>query len=229
MGDAARLKVQPLNRGLAPGGDQKMRAGQHKPVGQHRLDPFGHAAQADHALTFDDLDPFGAQGGQNHRRAIRIIAAKRAGGLDHRHAAAQPLMRLRHFHPDGATTQNQQMVRAVSQGKDRLIGQIGQILDARNRRDRGMRAGGNHEPPRADQGLARLHLTRGGEARPIAQDGDAQPFEPLLAVMWGDAGDDARDVVFHGGKVDCGLYRRNAEGRAAAHGLRRLARREKRF
>jgi hypothetical protein len=34
VGDAARLKVQPLNRGLAPGGDQKMRAGQHKPVGQ---------------------------------------------------------------------------------------------------------------------------------------------------------------------------------------------------
>ena len=92
-----------------------------------------------------------------------------------------------------------------------------------------MRAGGNHEPPRPDQGLARLQLTRAGEARPVAQDGDAQPFEALLAVMRGDAGDDARDMVFHGGKVDCGLHGRNAKGRTAAHGLRGLARRQKRL
>ena len=92
-----------------------------------------------------------------------------------------------------------------------------------------MRPGGNHEPPCADQGLARLHLTRVGEARVVAQDGDAQPFEPLLAVMRGDAGDDACDMVFYGGKVDCGLHGRNAKGRTAAHGLRRLARRQQRL
>ena len=81
------------------------------------------------------------------------------------------------------------MPRPFQQAKDRLVGQIGHRVDPGNRRDKGARAGRDHEPPRPDQLPTGLDLARGCKAGEGADHGAAKALEPLLAVNRGDLRD----------------------------------------
>ena len=132
--DPRRLKVQALDIGLAPGGHQKVGAGKDLSGFRDNLDRAVCAPDlGDHRL-FADIDAFGLQGIQHDCGGLGVILAQCLQALDHRHFAAQPDMRLRHFHTDGAAADDQQVIGLFTQVKDGLVGVERHRLQTRDRR-----------------------------------------------------------------------------------------------
>ena len=138
-------------------------------------------------------------------------------------------MRLRHLHPDGATAQDHKVIRARAQIEQRLVGKKGHRVQPRYRRDQRRGPRRDHDPAGPDALPAHLDPVRRGEPGMVAQHGDPQPLEPLLAVMRGDGGDGAGDVIHHGRIVDVGLHGPDAERARVAHRLRPRRRRQQRL
>ena len=65
-------------------------------------------------------------------------------------------MGLGQFNTDGATANNDQVVRRLSAVENGLVGQIRHSLDAGDRRHHGAAAGGDHETPGTDYNAAGL-------------------------------------------------------------------------
>ncbi len=108
--------------------------------------------------TFGNLDAFGAQIVEHDASQFRIVPAQRFFAFDHCDLAAEPLMRLRQFHTDRPTTDDQQMFGFLAQVKNRFVGVIGHRVKPRNRRHQRRRSGCNHKPPRGDDVVASLHF-----------------------------------------------------------------------
>ena len=133
MGHPGNVQPQPVQRNLAPGGNQDVRAGHSSAIRQRGGDA-GAARNGADTGAFDNRHPFRAQLLHCHGGQFGVFPAKRAAGFDHRHRAAQTAMRLRHLQPDRPAPQDQQVRWLLAQGKDRFIGQIRQVRQAGNRR-----------------------------------------------------------------------------------------------
>ena len=68
---------------------------------------------------------------------------------------------------------------ALAQVEDRLVGEVGHLGEAGDRRDAGRRAGGDDEAAGADDDLPGLDLARTGEAGGGADHPDAEALEAL--------------------------------------------------
>src|SRR5690606_6156279 len=108
---------------------------------------------------------------------LGIVAGEHARGLDESDAAAEPAVRLRHFHAGGAAADDNQMIGALRVLEDRLIGEAGCRLDAGNRRHGGTRAGGDDDAPGPDFPAVRTPRAVIPEARMAADHGDAERLE----------------------------------------------------
>ena len=107
--------------------------------------------------------------------------------------------------------------------ENRLVGEIGNVLQACNRRHDGRRPGRDHEPARLDAVLARFDGFSIDEAPGGGDDLDAEAGEAFDRVIRRDRGDDVVHVVVHGTRIDQRIDRRDAERRRVAHRVRALA------
>ena len=174
------------------------------------------------ALT--QVDAFVDQPLAHHGDGIGIILGQDVVAFEDRDAGAEPAMRLGHLAADRSTADDDQMFRTTGLIKDRLVGEVGNVFQAGDRRCDGARAGRNDEPFGADQLVANGDFARTGEAAGALDDLDAKTLEPLDGVIRFDGLDDAMDVIVHRGKVDLGLMTVDAEPAALAHSLGRLCR-----
>jgi hypothetical protein len=138
-------------------------------------------------------------------------------------------MGLRHFHPDRAAADHDQVFRRRLSFEDRLVGQEGYVVQAGDGGGRGARSRRQHEAARLDRGTAGLHRIGTGETGAGADHLDTQPLEPLHRVVGGDGRDHAVDMVVDPGEVDLRLMPIDAEAASVAHGLRRFAGCQQRF
>jgi hypothetical protein len=83
--------------------------------------------------------------------------------------------------------------------EDRLVGEVGHGVEARHGRGGGARAGGEDGAAGADGDAVGLDLEGAGEAGGSLDHPHAQGLEALDAVVGGDAGDHAADVLSNGG------------------------------
>ena len=132
-------------------------------------------------------------------------------------------MRLAELEPDRAATQDDEVLDALAHVEDGLVGEIGHLVEARDRRDRGHRARGDDESPRAHQDASRLDGELVEEARARLDDADAEPRHALDRIVRRDRGDDAMNVVVDAAMVDLRLDHIDAEIGRGAHGLGALA------
>src|SRR3990167_1189914 len=113
-------------------------------------------------------------------------------------------MRLRQFNADRPAADDDQMIGAGPVFKYRLISEIGNPVEAGYRRNEGRGACRDDDAFGRDLGVARLDRPRADELAASADDGDAEAFKTLNAVMRRDVGDDGVNVIHHGWKVDLG-------------------------
>ena len=186
---------------------QKMRPFHQRAIAQRHLDRAFRSGQTHHGLPFQNADAFGLQVPDQQGGKLGVFAAKGTTRLDHRNRGPKPTMRLRHFHPDRPAADDQQMIRALPQGKDCLVGQKRRCLYPHDLRHKGARSGGDHEPPRADHLPPGLNLMWRGKTCKGTDHRAPQPLEPLLTVDRGDFGNDGGDVILDGGVVDLRLNR----------------------
>ena len=83
--------------------------------------------------------------------------------FQHGDAAAQPQIGLGQLQPDRAAADDDQMVELVAVVEDRLVGEVGHAVEARDGRDRRRGAGGDDEAPRLDALVAGQHRVAADE------------------------------------------------------------------
>ena len=108
------------------------------------------AADALDQRALADLDALGAQALQHHLRQLRIVLAERLQRLEHGDAAAEPQMGLGQLQADRAAADDDQMVELVAVVEDGLVGEVGHVVEAGDRRDGRRGAGGDDEAARLD-------------------------------------------------------------------------------
>ena len=96
-----------------------------------------------------DGDAVGDEALDQQLGQLRIVLGQHARGLEHGDARAEPAMRLRHLEADRAAADDDQMLGQHAVLEDRLVGEIGHVLEAGDRRHGGRRAGGDDEAARA--------------------------------------------------------------------------------
>ena len=74
-----------------------------------------------------------------------------AGGIDDGDMGAEHAMGLGELEADGAAAEHDEMLDPLAHVEDRLVGEIGHLVETGDRRDDRRRAGGDDEAPGADQ------------------------------------------------------------------------------
>ena len=92
-----------------------------------RLDPS-------HLCLLADIHAFGAEPAQHHGGQFGIVLAEGTGRFQHGHVGAEPAMGLRHFHADGAATDDDEMAGLAGLFKQGFVGQVADRIKARNGR-----------------------------------------------------------------------------------------------
>ena len=171
-------------------------------------------------------DAFTGDAFANHGNGIRVVLAHDRHGLDQRDRSAKTAMSLCQLDADGATADDEQVVRAVREVEDRLVGEVRNFRKARYGRHerRGPRC--DDIAPRLDTKAARLDFVPAVKLGRSLDHVNAQALEPFHGVMWGDGADDVMHVLVDPCEVDLRFVPVHAEGPGRADGLRGLARRD---
>ena len=135
-------------------------------------------------------------------------------------------MRLRHFQPDGTTTDNDQMLRLLTQIKQGFVRLIGDGIKARDRRHKGARSGRDYNTARRDLIRAGLHSFGVNKFAKLPDHPNAHPLKPLLAINGCDRVDHLVHMILGRGIADLGHYRGHAKFGAMGHRMGLLARRD---
>src|SRR5262249_8463425 len=112
--------------------------------------------------------------------------------------------------------------------EDRLVREIGDVIDAGDWWHRWFRPGGDDDMSRSDHEIASDNLTRADEARPGTDALNPEALEPLRRIMRGNRVDHAAHVLVHGAEVD-GRVSAYPEAAACARAVRRLRGGKQRF
>ena len=120
---------------------------------------------------------------------------------------------------DRAATDDDQVAGPRPVLENRLVGQVGHVVEAGDRWRGGRRAGGDDEPPGANDKVADSDFAASGERRPRLHHPDAEAFEAIDGIDRRDRGDDAVDVVVDALEIDCGLDGGDTEAVCPAHGI----------
>ena len=138
-------------------------------------------------------DPLARELVQHDLHAFRIVIGQRPLGFEHCHPRAKAAKRLRQLQAGRAGADHHQMLRAMVEVEDRLIGEKRRVLEAGNRRN------GRNGTGRDDKMLG-LDLCRVadrdrrpvGEDRRASNDANAKPDVALTRIVGGPRGDTAR-------------------------------------
>ena len=131
-------------------------------------------------------------------------------------------MRLGELDADGPAADDEQALRPSVEIEDRLVGQVGDPVEAGDRRHRRTRADGEHEPARLDRPPAGDNRRGVGEARLRGDHLNPESREALGGIVGRDGCDDAPDVIAHAAVIHRGLAWPDPErgGRAGGVGAR---------
>ena len=151
--DAGGVELEPVDRRLAPGGNQQ-KASFDRLLAARTVERDRHAAAR--VLDSRDLDA-GADNDalaleliEHDRGAFGIVLGERRCRFQHGHFAAEPAERLRHLQADRPGADNDETVRPLDKIENGFVGEIWTLIQARNRRQRRRRPGRDHETARAD-------------------------------------------------------------------------------
>ena len=166
-----------------------------------------------------DGDALVRQAVAHHTGQLGIILGQHRQRFQNRHLGAEPAMGLRHFQTDRTAADDDQMPRQVSVREQGLVGEVGHLGQAGDRRHGGGRAGRNDEPFRPDPVGAGFDLARPDEPGRDPQHGAAEPFEALLAVGRSGRRDHAVHMAVDLLEVDLGRACGHTEPAGIADGL----------
>ena len=164
-----------------------MRAGDPLAVGKPNGDAAPSRSTGDAmAACGRSAIPSSASRSARSATSSRIVARQQRARIEHGDRGAEPAMRLRQLDADRAAADHDQMLGQGPVGENRLVGQVGQLVEPRDRRHRRMRAGSDDKPPRPDLAVAGAHRARAGEKpRFGAQHGHPEPLETAPAESFG--------------------------------------------
>ena len=162
-------------------------------------------------------------------RELRIVLAERREHLQHRNLGPEAAVRLGEFEPDRAAADHDQRRRQDGAVEYGLVGEVGDVLQPRDRRRRRPRSRGDDEAPRLDLVLARRHRPGAREATVLLDHRHAERLEALHRIVRGDRGDHAVDVVVHRGEIDLRRAEADAELARAPCGFDRPRGRDQRL
>ena len=152
--------------------------------------------------AFANVDAFAANVLEDHRGQFGIVLAERLEAFEHGHLAAEAAVRLRHLHADRSATDDDEVVDLFLVVEQRLVGEVGHVGEAGDRRHQRCGAGRDHEPARLDQAVTGLHRRFVDEPPGGLDDVNAEAGEALDGVVRLDGADHAFDVVVDLGVVD---------------------------
>ena len=212
---------------LAADRDQQMAAGDPAAVGQDQGRPW---------LDRRHLSRLSSSGDAARREAIAqprdqfgILLAGDGCRLDDGDAAAEAGEGVGQLETDRAATEDQQVVGALLQVEDGGVGQVGNPVEAGDRRHRGGASGGDDDPAGSEPTAIDRQAVRGDEAGFPAQHGGAERAEPGLGIGGCDGCDHAMHVCLHRIPVDLRLRQANAEPDGRARRLGGVRRGEQRL
>ncbi len=232
MGDAGAVETELFQVGLAARGDEEMRAldddtlavfvEMHGDALHGRLDAFHPCVGIEHDLGI--LEPL-----EQHLGGLRILMGEEAGGVENGDVGAEHAMGLAELEADRAAAQDDQMLNALTDVEDGLIGQIRDLVEPRDRRDRRRGAGGDDEAAGADQHAAGLHGELVEEVGLRLDHADAEPGEAFDAIIRRYGGNGAMHMIVDAAMVDLRFEHLDAEGGGGAHRIGAFAGREQRL
>ena len=185
--DAGAVEIEALDPGLAAGGDQQMRSGDLKLPSRlprrSALCRFRSARPTVILVCWWTATPSSvktsssapASSGSSLRQSLRR--------LDDRHRGAEPPVGLRQLDADRTGADHQEMLRQRRVVENRLVGEIGDAVDAGDRRDRRLGAGGDDHPPRLDRAIAGNNPAPADETCFGADHLDPETLEPLDQII----------------------------------------------
>ena len=126
---------------------------------------------------------------------LRVVLAHRLEAFEHGDAAAEPQVRLRQLDADRPAADDDQVLDALGVVEDRLVGEVGHLVEARDRRHHRRRAGRDDEAPRLDAVIAGRDRILVDELARGLDHAHAEAREALHRVVGRDRRDHALDVV----------------------------------
>ncbi len=152
-----------------------------------------------------------------------VLAGEEAVDVEHADMGAEHAVRLAELEPDRTAAEHDEMLDALADVEDGLVGEIGHLVEAGDRRNGRRGPGGDDESAGAHQHAAGLHRELVEEARLRLDHAHAQAGHALDRIVRRDRGDDAMHVIVDAAMVDLGLDHVDAEGGGGAHGVGALA------
>ncbi len=156
-----------------------------------------------HLGTGNDLYPIPLERFSHQACGVRIVVRKNAiAGFQHRDAAPETCKRLRQLASDRPPADHHQLLRALGQGKHRLIGQVPGLFKPRNGRCRRAGSGGDDRPSEVKPLPLHLKGVLGNEAGLAEKDIHPQlTLKARGAVHRAEVRPDATHALHHPGKV----------------------------
>src|ERR1043166_4051185 len=150
--DAGSSKVEAVEVRAPAGRDKQMARLDRLLLVRRRHDDaqLRAAFDAQNAGAGTDADALARELIEQDRGAFRIVVGERGRGFDDRDARAETAERLRHFETDRAGADDDELFGAYGEVEHGLVGQIRDLVEPGDRRDRAARAGRDPEGPRLD-------------------------------------------------------------------------------
>ena len=182
VGDVGPLEAERLDVGLAAGGDEEMRA-----LKDHRLAVL-HEMHADTLhRAFDPLHPrigmhYDLRIGEpldQHGDRVRILVRQKVCRIEHGDVRAKHAVGLSELEPYGSAAEHDEVLNPLAHIEDRLVGEVGHLVEPRDRRDGRHRSRCYDESSGANQHASGLHGELVEEARARLDHADAEPRHAL--------------------------------------------------
>ncbi len=227
--DPGRVQPHILDIRLAPDRHEQVRAFDGGAIRQCRRDRARLAGELGDLCALANIHALGAQLIEHDGGQFRVILVEGGEGLEHRDLRAQAPVGLGKLDPDRAAADDNQVLGPFAVLPQCLVGHVGHLVEARDRRDHRRRARSDHKAPRLDDMVAGGDLGGPGKACPRLDHLDAQPLKPLDRVMRGDLCDGHLHMGHRRCIVDFWLVSRDAQCARSAVRMRRLARGDQRL
>ena len=187
---------------------------------------FAEALRGAYGGTLVDRHALRRQPFQEHRHELGVVPAERRCGFHDGDVAAEAAVRLRHFHADRTAADDQEAFGPAIELEQRLVGQVGHVGKAGNRRHRGRRAGGDDEAARPDRQLAGNHRAGIDEGGALPDDPHAHGGEAFGRIVGRDPIDDGAHMGMDLAEIRRTGARVYSEGRRLAGRMRMPRRRD---
>jgi hypothetical protein len=190
--DADRGETETVERRATPGGDEQRITCELLTVEREHELVAAPTCRGDRR-TQPQLDALRGERFRHQLAGLGLLARQQPLELlDHRDLAAEAAERLRQLEADGAAAEDKQPPWQPLEPEHRLVGQVGEVDQARDGGQRRLAARRDHEALADERPLAELQLLRRREAGGAVQDVDPLVEEAFVALVARDLLDDSR-------------------------------------